>query len=78
MLFVLCVLCSALYAEEFDYARADSLIGSAIYPVDSVNRVGDSVFMDHTIPIVPPMAYSATEWYPCLFAAEAPLPLMRE
>ena len=53
LLFILCVLCSALYAEGFDYARADSLICSAIYPVDSENRVGDSVFMDPTIPIVP-------------------------
>ena len=48
LLFVLCVLCSALYAEEFDYARADSLIGSAIYPVDSVNRVGDTVFQNRS------------------------------
>ena len=42
------MLCSALYAEGFDYARADSLIGSAIYPSDSVNGAGDSVFTDRT------------------------------
>jgi len=54
LLFALCVLCSALYAEGFDYVRADSLIRSAVYPVDSVSRVysvdgvGDSVFLDRT------------------------------
>lgn len=48
LLFIICVLSSALYAEAFDYARADSLICSAIYPVDSANRVGDSVFLDRT------------------------------
>lgn len=42
------MLCSALYAERFDYARVDSLISSAIYPVDSVKGVGDSVFTDYT------------------------------
>lgn len=54
LLFIICVLSSAVYAEGFDYARADSLIRSAIYPVDSdsrvysVNLVGDSVFLDRT------------------------------
>jgi len=48
LLFILCVLCSELYAEEFDYARADSLICSAIYPVDSANGVGDTVFLDRS------------------------------
>ena len=48
LLFILCMLSSALYAGAFDYARADSLISSAIYPVDSANGVGDSVFMDRT------------------------------
>lgn len=48
LLFIICVLSSALYAEAFDYARVDSLINSAVYPVDSVNGVGDSVFMDRT------------------------------
>ena len=48
LLFILCVLCSALYAEGFDYARADSLISSAIYPVDSANGVGDTVFLDRS------------------------------
>ena len=42
------MLCSALYAEGFDYARADSLIRSAIYSVDPANGVGDSAFMDRT------------------------------
>lgn len=48
LLFIICVFTSVVYAEAFDYARADSLINNAIYPVDSVNGVGDSVFIDRT------------------------------
>ena len=51
LLLLFCACSSAIYAENFDYARADSLINSVIYPMNadsttSTNKVGDAAFLD--------------------------------